>query len=135
MGRLFRAGYANITVTDQKSTSHRPDKVFGGNYAGLPEAQRTTGIANAIVHETVAHQFQATLGNAQDALWYSRELNVDIPRSVRERHGTVADSDAQVDPKTRSKVLDGPIPIHSEDKKALLDQVGPGTKVEPPDEN
>ena len=51
---------------------------------------------------------------------------------VRQHYGTVADSYSYADPNTRGNVINGPIPIHSDDQKKLQSILG-DEHVEPPD--
>jgi RHS repeat-associated protein len=128
----LRTGYASIEVTSASGDKQRPDKVFAGNYADLPDDQRLNAISNAVVHETAAHQFGATYGQSTDQLTYSRSGLAASDPQARARYGTVADSYAYGDEKTRSKVTGGPIPIHPADRRTLIENVGPSVRVKPP---
>jgi len=130
----FRTGYAQVDVTSASASGnkHTTDRVFAGDYAKLGAEERLNAIANSIIHETAAHQFDGTLGGGLDQLNYSR---VGLPArdpQFRRRWGTVADSYAYGDEKTRSKVTGGPIPIDPDDRRTLVERVGPSVKVEPP---
>jgi RHS repeat-associated protein len=129
----LRAGYADVEVTSASGTKQSPDKVFAGNYAELPGDQRVNAISNAVIHETAAHQFHGTYAESIDQIAYSRgsSLAAADPQ-VSRRRGTVADSYAYSDEKTRSKVTGGPIPIDPADRRTLVGKVGPSVKVEPP---
>ena len=102
------------------------------HYSSLSPQQRIRAISNSIIHETAAHHFGATAGNAQDQLFYARDGGYRMWDSVRQRYGTVADSYSYADPNTRGNVTNGPIPIHPEDQKALQRILG-DEHVEPPD--
>jgi RHS repeat-associated protein len=123
--------YANLEVSSESSTKHDPHKVFAGNYRHLPTEKRRTATANTIVHETAAHQFHATYANFMDQVNYSREA-AEHDSMIRSRFGTVADSYAYGEERTRHSVTDGPIPIHPDDHKLLLELVGPSVHVSPP---
>lgn len=129
----FGAGYADIEVTSASGTKQMSDRVFAGNYAELPDDQRLNAISNAVVHETAAHQFRATYARAIDQIVYSRDncLAAQDPQAVR-RRGTVADSYAYSDERTRSSVTGGPIPIDPDDRRSLAEWVGPAVRVAPP---
>jgi hypothetical protein len=119
-------------VTSSSGTKHLTDKVFAGNFADLGPNQRLNAIANSVIHETAAHQFHATLEGMWDQVVYSRGAATSANPEVRRRRGTVADSYAYGDDRTRANVTGGPIPIDPEDRRALVKRVGPSLRVEPP---
>ncbi len=129
----LRTGYADVEVSSSSGTKQSPDRVFAGNYAELPGEQRVNAISNAVIHETAAHQFHGTYAESIDQIAYSRGGNLAAADpQVRRRQGTVADSYAYSDEKTRSKVTSGPIPIDPADRQTLVGRVGPSVRVEPP---
>lgn len=131
--RLVNAGgYTSTDVSSGTGSKHTPSTVFAGNYSNLPTAQRLNAISNSIIHETVAHHFRATYANAMDYPWFARDHPYGYYTAINSRYGTVADSWAYGDAKTRGDVTGGPIPIHPEDQKTLQQKLGP-IKVEPPD--
>lgn len=128
----WRSGYATLEVSDASGVVQRPTKVFAGSYADLPGKQRLNAISNALVHETAAHWFGATYEQKMDQVFYSREGPATLNPEARRRWGTVADSYAFGDETTRSRVTDGPIPIHPSDKRTLLGKVGPSLRLRAP---
>jgi RHS repeat-associated protein len=130
--RLFSPGYATISATTGTGDKHNATTVFAGNYAHLPEPQRSNATANTLIHETAAHHFRGTAGNQTDYITFLRDGGgYHMWEDVTSRYGTVADSWAYDDPTTSGNVTDGPIPIHPGDQKLLQEQVG-GAQVEPP---
>jgi RHS repeat-associated protein len=88
----LRMGYASIEVTSDVGDKERPDKVFAGNFAMLPDEERMDAISNAVVRETAAHHFRATYLQGIDQLACSREgLAAGDPQATARYH-TVADS-------------------------------------------
>jgi len=130
---MFSGGYATLGVSSGSGGKHTAGNVFAGNYSNLPGAQRINAISNSIIHETAAHQFGATAGQAQDQMFYARDGGYRMWPDVRARYGTVADSYSYADPNTRGNVTDGPIPIHPDDRKTLQNKLS--DEVEPPDDD
>jgi RHS repeat-associated protein len=130
--RLFSGGYTSIAVSSASGEKHTSSTVFAGNYNALSGAQRINAISNTIIHETVAHHFRATLANETDYRWYNRNSAYGWYTAISSRYGTVADSWAAAERATRGNVINGPIPIHPEDRSTLQQKLR-DEEVEPPD--
>jgi RHS repeat-associated protein len=137
-GRFFGSllkGHANIEVSMGTGRAHEPGRVFAGSIFSdktLTGRQQIQTIANAIVHETAAHQFHGTYVEENDSLFYLRDtFAAQQDPGLPARYGTVADSYAFVFPDTKPNVTDGPIPIYSKDLRTLQGKLRPA-HAEPP---
>jgi hypothetical protein len=133
--RLFgpnSKGYQTISVSGGTSAKHDPGTVYAGNFRGLPSGQFANAVSNSILHETAAHLFGVTPVNVGDTFVFARNLGWIRTEAISSRVGTVADSHAFGDPRTRANVTDGPIPVHREDAASILRELG-AYQVEPPE--
>ncbi len=135
---LLNGGVAAITVDSEKSGQSHPDVVAAGEFLSSKNVasriEALNAVANSINHEIFVHQFKLAPWNALDGMVFAREY--DSPRldpAIRERYGTVADSCAWADPRTRRAFVSGPIPVHPDDRaraqRRLRDQ-----RLSPPSE-
>ncbi len=117
---LFNKGVGKILVNgdsgNASSTLVKAGQFISG--FGLTKKQSAQAVANAINHEVFAHQFALSPYPRGDLTTFSLNRRQGVVPEVSERYGTVADSLAWADPRTRSAFVNGPIPIHSQDLKS-----------------
>lgn len=133
--RLFGGGRANIEATSKTGDLNTPTKVFAGNFLqdpNLSDAQKAQAIANAIGHETFTHRFPIFGGESRDRVIFDRDSGWGNFDWVRDRYGTIVDSNVAVDPSTRPRLFSGPLPVYGEDR-ANAQRVLGAISIPPPE--